>query len=190
MKKIYMIWETEWGNTGIFFANEKEARDYCNLKNNSQEIGSYAHYIYKTKEMNFYNSMEDYKINSKRYKTELKCAIEGLKNSIEKVKNNIFEFYVEFEDGFSIKLSMKKFDEVLNKFNQKRFIVCKSGYEAFNSSHYFETHRYLSKDDLARVKEEYKKAKEKLKTMQNTLEAYQKEYIKLFDKDGEKELQK
>ena len=87
MKKIYMIWERDWGNTGIFFENEKDAEKYCELRNNRYEIGYDAHYSFSVKPMDFYNSMEDYK-TTKHFMGELKDAIKGLKNSIEKIQKN------------------------------------------------------------------------------------------------------
>ncbi len=174
-----MIWDENWGNTGIFFDDEKVAKEFCELKNNRYRIGSEAHYNYLVKSMDFYNSMEDYKISQKKYyKHELKVAIKGLKESIEEIESNNFYFYVDLDDGscngYHISCNLKKFEEILNNFREEHYTV-----RTFSSEYYDTETIYLSKKDLPKIKKAYKEAKKELNHMKTTLIKYQKEFVEL-----------
>lgn len=174
-----MIWERDWGNTGIFFENEKDAEEYCKLKNNSYAINYEAHYSFIVKPMTFYNSMEDYKtIKNKDYKDELKDAIAGLKESIEKIQKNNYSFDVRLNDGYYLRCDLEEFEEILNNFKEERYYVSTPGYETFLGYEPGKS-RYLTKEDLPIVEKGYKKAKQQLSDMKITLKRYQKEYVEL-----------
>ena len=190
MKQIYMIWEEDWGNTTIFFENEKDAKEYCELKNNEHDISYGAHYRYTIKQMTFYNSMEDYKTSKdKDYKKGLKSAIEGLKKSIQKIENNRYFFDVWFEHEYSISCSMEKFEEILNNFKTEYYTARQPSYETYIDYHWGKS-RYITEEDLPIIKKRYKKAKQQLKDMQTTLRNYQKEYVELCGSKKEKKEEK
>ena len=65
MEKVYMIWESDWGNTGIFFVDKNTAKIYCQLRNDKYRIDGEATNTFTYKEMELYDSMEDYKNNQK-----------------------------------------------------------------------------------------------------------------------------
>ena len=185
MKDIYMIWEANWGNTGIFFDNKKDAQEYCKLKNNQYDIDTGAHYMYSIKSMTFYKSIEDYKIKrGKDYKNELKSAIESLKNSIAKIENNRYDFDVRLDDDYYLHCTLEKFEDILNDFKEEKFYVNTPGYETFLGYKPGE-YRYLTKKDLPIVEKGYEKSKEQLKDMKTTLKKYQKEFVELCG--GEKQ---
>lgn len=188
MKKIYMIWEKDWGNTTIFFENEKDAKEYCELKNNEHDIDREAHYRYTIKQMTFYNSMEDYKTSQdKDYKEELKSAIKGLKNNIKKIQENNYYFYVDLGESYSRTFSMEEFEEILNNFKANYYTAREPSYETYIDYHWGKS-RYITEEDLPIIKKGYKEAKQQLKNMQTTLKNYQKEYVELCgNKKGNKE---
>ena len=156
MKKIYMIWEADWGNTGIFFENEKDAEDFCKLKNNKFDIDSNAHYIYSVKQMKFYNSMEDYKTSeNESYEQELKNAIKGLQNSIKKIENNEYLFCVNVDGEYYQYFSLRLFEEVLNNFKENKYTISQPGHESYLFGYKCGDSRYLTKEDLPKVEEGY-----------------------------------
>ncbi len=194
MKKIYMIWEDDWGNTGIFFDNEKDAKEYCALLNNGHVIGSCGHYRYSYKIFKSFNTMQDFKTEKKAdYKNYLKDAIKALKESINEVKRNRYYFNVNFGDSYYADFSLEHFENVLNNFKEDYYSASQPSYETYIGYHYGKN-RCLTKEDLPIIKEAYKKAKLELKNMQKTLKQYQKEYVELCGKTNnpkeEKELTK
>lgn len=191
MKKIYMIWEEDWGNTGIFFDDEKAALEYCQLKNDNFSNG---HAPFTIKQMTYYKDMEDYKIlNAKDMKWQLRDAIKGLKEVIDNIKNNRHYFVVKLKGGYYLDCSLDRFEEILtegkeNKFKNKHYFASTPGYETFLGYEYGKS-REVKIDDLPAIEESYKKAKEELNNKEKRLKKYQKEYVELcgIKKENEKE---
>ena len=178
MKKIYMIWEENWGNTGIFFDDKNAALEYCRLRNDRYDNGCAPYSIII---MENYRDMEDFKSsNTKDMKWQLKDAISGLKKVIEKIKNNRHMFYVELKDGFKVGCTLERFEEILtegkeNKFKNKVFFASKLSYSEFES----DESRSVKVEDLPCIEKGYKKAKQELKVKESRLKKYQKEYVEL-----------
>ena len=195
MKKIYMIWETEWGNTGIFFSNEKDAEKFCTLKNDKNDINAEVvnHFYYK--EMELFDCLGDCLLKNKNeLKIDLKKAIEGLKDNLKRIENNSAYFSVDFGDTFYLKLNLNEFEILLNDINTKKhngecYLAKTIGYETFLGN-WKQEQRSLTKNDLPKIKECYEQAILNIKSMKQRLKEYQKMYVELFDKEEEKELQK
>lgn len=185
MKKIYMIWEEDWGNTGIFFDDKKAALEYCQLKNDRFDNGHAPFYI---KEMTNYKDMQDYKSsNEKDMKWQLKEAITALKKIVNEIKKNIYSFNVKLKDGFYIRCSLDRFEEILiegkeNNFKHKCYFATTPGYETFLGYEPGET-RQVKVDDLPDIEQGYKKAKRKLKDKESRLKKYKIEYVELCAKN-------
>lgn len=188
MEKVYMIWENDWGNTGIFFVDEKTAKIYCQLRNDKYRIDGEATNTFTYKEMELYDSMEDYKNNQKEiYKHYLKEAIEELKNSISKIENGRYIFEIRLKDGFCFRSDLsgiKILSKIVKqgKFKEGSYHASKEGYETFLGWHHGET-RDLKEEDLPEIERGFRKEMVKFKNMKTRLEDYKKEYIALACED-------
>lgn len=189
MDRIYMIWDNDLGNTGIFFKDEKIAEAYCQLRNDKYKIDGEATNTFTYKEMELYNSMEDYKKDNKEiYKHYLKEAIDELKNSIKKIENSQYIFEFKLKDGFCFRSDLsgiKLLSKIVKsgKFKEGSYHASKEGYETFLGWHHGET-RALKEEDLPAIEKGFKKEMEKFRNMKTRLEDYKKEYIELL---GQKE---
>ena len=193
MKKIYMIYERDYGSRHIFFENEKDAQEYCDLHNDTYNVDSEAHYDYYVKEADLYDSMDEYKNKDiKSHLRYLKDAVDELTKSILKVKSENHSFTIRFKDGFHITLYMDDLKEMLlkikeGKFNAKEYRAETYGYETYIGTWHSGESRNLTKKDLPEIVKGYKKIKSDIKNMENRLKRYMKEYVELSQSEKVKD---
>jgi len=108
MKKIYMIYEEDWGHTGVTFTNKKSADKFVEFQNDCYNHISFI----KTK--NLYDSVEDY------IKNNLTQTKEDIKRAIEKLTSDYHfnAFWLKFKNGVKA-LTYNQMKEIVenNKLN-------------------------------------------------------------------------
>lgn len=102
MKKIYMIYEQDWGHTGITFTNKKSATKFVNFLNDCYNGFTYI----KTK--NIYDSIEDF---TKNNLPEMK---EDLKKAIVNLTGEHSSFVLEFKNG-NINMGYDQIKKIVEK---------------------------------------------------------------------------
>lgn len=185
MKEIYMIWEADWGNTGIFFDDEQKAKEYCEFRNDRYDIDSDAHRTFFPKKMKMFDSMEDYKKSkSDWYLGELKDAIKGLEESLDRIKTGRHYFEVQINKKHVIGLSLKGFETFFAEGPQKTPYSVPYNFEIIS----------LKEKHAPAILVGYEKAKKEIAHLEKKLDAYKKEYSKLKaenrNNNEEKELTK
>ena len=176
-----MIYDANKGNTGIFFFDHKDAEEYCALFNETRAIGSPARYDYSVRPMTIYDSVEDYKNDSKEsFKIMLSKAIEGLTQNLRRVKNNekVFKFYLDDEYRYFCCLGFNDFNEIINNNKFDNFVAQTSGND---TAHGWEpgTSRELTRADLAPIIMAYQEVQKNVKKMQDRLNKYKEQYTAL-----------
>lgn len=168
MKKIYMIWEEYWGNTGIFFTDEKKAEEYCDFRNCRYDIDSDSRKSFTYKSMGMFDSMEDYKKSRpNQYMIELRDAIKGLEESIDHIKTGRHYFDVRLDKKHVIGLTLQGFETFFTEGPEKT-AYCVSDFDV-----------KLKEKHTPAVVVGYEKAKKELADMEKKLNEYKKEYAML-----------
>ena len=106
MKKIYMIYEEDWGHTGVTFTNKKSAEKFVEFQNDCYN----SRYYIKPKKL--YDNLEEYVKNNKSQTKE------DIKRAIEKLTNDNSSFILQFKNG-NINLGYNQMKEIVenNKLN-------------------------------------------------------------------------
>lgn len=89
MKTIYMIYEENWGHTGVTFTNKKSAEKFVEFQNEAYNS------LYYIKPKKLYENLEEYvKNNKSKTKEDIKRAIEKL------TSDSLFDcFWLKFKNG-------------------------------------------------------------------------------------------
>lgn len=109
MKTIYMIYEENWGHTGVTFTNKKSAEKFVEFQNDCYNHISYI------KPKKLYDNLEEYvKDNKSQTKEDIKRAIEKLTSD----DINFNAFWLKFKNGAKA-LTYKQMKEIVenNKLN-------------------------------------------------------------------------
>lgn len=180
MKKVYMIWEDGWGNTGIFFEDEIEANKFASLKNN-----------YSVKSFCIYENINDYKNNKKdNYIIELKKAIEEKEKEIYKFEAGK-DVFVTISDEL-YKMNTKNIEDVLNKKSSP--IIFIKEVTSFDNNYYefFEYNRKFINKNLYLFVAKYEEELEKYQQNKKLLKEFKQEYLELMTnfKEEQNELTK
>ena len=177
MKKIYAVCELVDGNieSTIYFEDKKDAEYFCQLKADKNDR---YHFWFKEERVLFDN-LEDYKESKNNYLEELKFAIDGLKDSIKRIKTNKEKFTIFFDKSFYKDFSLEDFKNVLTGDNYKECIIESDDYVTLLGEFKGIT-RKMTEEDLPLVKNEYEEVKQMLKYMEKRLTNYKREYVGLL----------
>lgn len=146
MKKNYMVYEKDYGTTGIIFDSLKEVNNYVKLMNDA----NVEQYYYK--EYNSYNSVKDFFDNNQEQ------YINFLNNYKDKIENNYCK--VKLTEGL-INLYYRHMKTIVEK---KKLDFCGWSYE--NKSY------EVKCGDFEIIQNEYIRLTNKLNTITNKINAY------------------
>ena len=162
-----MIWEENWGNTGIFFENEDEAEKFVSLKE-----------FYCVKSFDLYENVKDYKNENKgKYIDLLEDAI---KRKAEQIKDLEDGFYVSVKiDNCFYRMYSAELERYING-NKKPYIDrVESDYPYGFDCYSFEYDDNFLRDNIQVFVNEYNDKIETIKQHKKELSKLKKEYLKL-----------